>query len=470
MKTAGAAAIYARQSSDQEATGLAVARQLAQCRDLAKRLGWKVAEEYIDNDISASAYSRKARPAYRQMLEDISEGLRDAVIIQHPDRLTRRPLELEHFVATLEAAKVRLVRFASGDMDLMTGDGLMVVRIIAAMAANESATKSRRLQRKWEQNAAAGKPHGGSGRPFGYDDDRVTPRPDEAVIVRTMVARFLAGESLRSIARWLDEQEVRTMRGGPWRTHSIKAIITNPRYAALRTYHGTVVGPAVWEAIISEDEHRRVLARFAEMATSGRRTPQRYLLSGMLRCGKCGVMLFSSRRDEKTRRYVCSSGPDKGGCGRLTVVADPLERFIADAVVLRLDTREMADALAGRHAADAHTAGLAERVSVDKARLNELAEAYGRGEFSMPEWMAARRVIEKQLADNERRLARASHNDALHGLIGNGDALRAQWGDLNLDRQHAIVRAVLDHATILPGTAGARTLDINRVKPEWRHL
>ena len=49
-----------------------------------------------------------------------------------------------------------------------------------------------------------------------------------------------------------------------------------------------------------------------------------------------------------------------------------------------------------------------------------------------------------------------------------GGALRQRWDSLTLDRQHAIVRAVLDYAVIAPGTPGAHTLDINRVQPRWR--
>ncbi|MGZ6527028.1 MAG: recombinase family protein, partial [Actinomycetota bacterium] len=48
-----AAAIYARISSDRDGLALGVERQLADCRELASRKGWPVAEEYIDNDISA---------------------------------------------------------------------------------------------------------------------------------------------------------------------------------------------------------------------------------------------------------------------------------------------------------------------------------------------------------------------------------------------------------------------------------
>src|SRR3954464_4593695 len=103
-------AIYARISSD-DGTALGGARPVEDCRKLAAELGWEVAEEYVDNDVSA--YSGKRRPAYERMLADICDGYRDAVLVYHVDRLTRRPIELEQFVETVTAAGVRHVRFVS---------------------------------------------------------------------------------------------------------------------------------------------------------------------------------------------------------------------------------------------------------------------------------------------------------------------------------------------------------------------
>jgi DNA invertase Pin-like site-specific DNA recombinase len=112
MSPITAAAIYARISSDQDGTALGVARQLEDCRRLAADLGWPVADEYVDNDISA--YSGKRRPEYQRLLVDISEGHRDAVIVYHSDRLTRRPIELEQFLEVATAAHLRHVRFVAG--------------------------------------------------------------------------------------------------------------------------------------------------------------------------------------------------------------------------------------------------------------------------------------------------------------------------------------------------------------------
>ncbi len=176
--TPARAAIYARISSDSDGTRAGVDRQLADCHTLAESSGWTVADEYVDNDISA--YSGKRRPEYQRMLADLADGLVDAVIVYNIDRLTRRPAELEHFYEAVTAAKVTQVRFVTGDTDISTVDGLMMARILGAFAAKESANIGRRVSRKMEQVAAEGRPHGGRNRPFGYADDKITVLPDEA--------------------------------------------------------------------------------------------------------------------------------------------------------------------------------------------------------------------------------------------------------------------------------------------------
>lgn len=464
-ETPRAAAIYARISSDADGSRAGVGRQIEDCRRLAESLGWGVAGEYVDNDVSA--YTGQRRPEYQRMLTDLADGLVDAVLVYNIDRLTRRPAELEQFYEAVQQAGVTQVRFVTGDTDISTVDGLMMARILGAFAAKESANIGRRVSRKMEQVAAEGRPHGGPRRPYGYAEDKVTVVPEEAKVIRTLVARFLAGDSTRSLASWLNEQQIPTVTGSEWITSTLKGVLTNPRYAGLRTHKGAVVGPAVWEAIISEDDHRRILAKYAEKKTSGRRTPQRYLLSGMLRCGKCGIRLYSSAR-QTSRRYVCLSGPDHGGCGRLTITADPLERLVADAVLYRLDTPELADVLTGRSSADARTQDLTTAVDEAQTRLDDLALAHGQGEITMRDWLIAKKPIQQRLDTLHRQLGQITRSGALTGLVGNGQELGRAWSSLNLSRQHAIVQALVDHIVIGPGTPGARGLDPDRVSVVWR--
>ncbi|MEI2696932.1 MAG: recombinase family protein [Microthrixaceae bacterium] len=223
----------------------------------------------------------------------------------------------------------------------------------------------------------------------------------------------MAGESYRSLVQWLDDEGVRTVNGGVWRTMSLRTMLTNPRMAGLREHRGEIVGPAVWEPIITLEDRDRILSRVRAKAASGRRVPQRYLLSGLLRCGKCGVRLYSSRR-QTSRRYVCLSGPDHGGCGRLTVVAEPVEDLITDAVLYRLDTPELAEALTGSAQADAETAAMAEQIAADRAQLDELAQLYAAKAIPAREWLAARNPIEERINAAERRLARAARSRRAH--------------------------------------------------------
>ena len=463
------AAVYARISADVDGTALGVTRQLQDCRKLAADRGWPVGAEYVDNDVSA--YSGKPRPQYERMLADLAAGARDAVIVYNLDRLHRRPVELEDFVALCERAGVRDVATVTADIDLGNDDGLFMARIFAAFAAKESGRKSARVRRKLLENAEQGLPHG-SVRPFGYDDDKITLREDEATVVREMVDRYLAGESLRALTVWLNDAGVEPAIATSWRTSAVRQIISSGRIAGLREHHGEVIGPAVWPAIITPAQRDRVLARMTARTVAKTRAPRTYLLSGMLRCGRCGNRLFSQARhvnpENRVRRYVCLKGPDHGGCGRLTVVAHPVEQLLTDAALSRLDSPQLADALTGKSSVDADVAVLAVQVDADQARLDELAGLYADAAISAREWITARDPITARIQRGRQDIAAITDTGAISELAGTGEALRAQWDELGIDRQQAIVKTILDHAVITPGTPGARSLDINRVQPVWR--
>ena len=93
------AGLYARISLDWEGKGLGVERQLQDCRAIAKRLGWTVIDEYVDNSIGASKYSKtgRHRAEYNRLLGDIEAGRLDAVVIWMEDRLQRQVIELAEF-------------------------------------------------------------------------------------------------------------------------------------------------------------------------------------------------------------------------------------------------------------------------------------------------------------------------------------------------------------------------------------
>ena len=127
---------------------------------------------------------RNAGREYLRLLEDIKAGLVDAVIVYVLDRLHRQPRELEEFFEVCDAAGITALASVTGDVDLANADGRFMARILGAVARKESDDKSRRIKRKHEELAKAGKVSGGGTRPYGYEADRMTIRKDEAAVIR----------------------------------------------------------------------------------------------------------------------------------------------------------------------------------------------------------------------------------------------------------------------------------------------
>lgn len=464
-------AVYARISADKTGEGLGVARQVEDCMRLVADRDWVVFDTYVDNDVSAFTGGR-ARPEFARMLADIEAGRIGAVVVYHQDRLTRRPGEFEQFVEACQRNGVDQLVTVTSDISFGNDNGMLVARITAAVAANESARKRARILRKIEQNVAAGRPNGGANRPFGYEDDKITIRESEAQVIRAVVDRFVQGESLRSLVAWLQAEGVPTPgKAEVWRTTSLRNVLLSGRIAGLREHRGVVTGEAVWEPIITREQRERILAVFASRKRTGRRTPQRYLLSGLLRCGKCDGRLFSAARrtpqGKVERRYVCQSGPDHGGCGKLTISAVPVETWLTEAALYRLDTPEVTAALEGRHETDARHADAVTLLEEAQRRLTDVAEMFAAGDITKAEYLAARPVAEAKAAEAARVLESLAAKDTLDSLVGNGTLIRERWDTYSLDRQHAIIRAILPSATIAAGSHGRGNFDPDRVQPHW---
>lgn len=150
------------------------------------------------------------------------------------------------------------------------------------------------------------------------------------------------------------------------------------------------------------------------------------------------------------------------------MVALPVEELLTDAVLTRLDSPHLANVLAGKASVDADVAALSAQLDADTTRLDELAALYAQGAVTAREWITARDPITDRITATRRDIAAATDTTNVTELAGTGHLLRGQWDDLDIDRQQTIIKSVLDHAVIAAGTPGARSLDINRVRPHWK--
>lgn len=134
----------------------------------------------------------------------------------------------------------------------------------------------------------------------------------------------------------------------------------------------------------------------------------------------------------------------------MAIAALPLEQIITEAVLQGLDSPGLHDALASRVGDDQPANALNEQIAADTAQLDELAQLHTDREITAPEWVQARKSIEARSETTRHRHSGLSGTRHLDPYIGNGAGLRQQWDTLNLDRQRAIVKGLVDHVQILP--------------------
>src|SRR4051812_2392760 len=189
-KTTRRAGIYVRISEDKAADAAGVARQETDCRALAERKGWDVAEVYIENDTSAfkrrkvrlpdgSTALRVVRPAFRRLLDDIASGAVTALVAYDLDRVARQPRDLEDLIDAVELTGTPTTA-VTGDVDLSSDNGIFMARMLVNVANKSSKDTARRVSRKQLEIAEAGRYSGGGIRPFGYDRDGITVSEAEA--------------------------------------------------------------------------------------------------------------------------------------------------------------------------------------------------------------------------------------------------------------------------------------------------
>ena len=479
--------VYARMSQDRTGAGLGVQRQEADCRAKCDKLVWPVKDTYADNDVSA--YSGKPRPEWERLVADVKAGRIDGIVCWHIDRLTRTPAELEDVIKLADRHGLSLAT-VTGEVDLSTPTGRMVARILGAVARQEMEHKAERQARERRQAAERGRRNGGGGRPYGYV--RVFDRPEpphhvisetineaEAAVIRECARRALTGESLASICRDLQARNVLTAAGKPWIPTKLRKLLVSARISGRREHiprpagetkrpiTGDIVATEVeWPAIISFEESDRLRA----MLTDGSRrkwssaSGRTYLLSGILRCGRCGTGLVGRPRSG-TPRYVCPNTPGKKSCGMIATNAARTDEFVRDLVLIALDSSSMAERL--RAHGDEGT-NLVSQIARDEAELEEIAADKANGVITRKEWLTQRAIVAKRLETARDQLARQSGTSALAAFVAPMDRMLARWKTLNTAQRRAIVEAVLISLKVNPANPRKKWDPDRFTHPEWR--
>jgi site-specific DNA recombinase len=135
--------------------------------------------------------------------------------------------------------------------------------------------------------------------------------------------RCIDGDSLRTIAAWLDAEGVPTYRGkARWNESSVRWIIRNRVYAGrYQTRKGEPVQKC--EAVVSPSTFDRANDALKTRPKRGPVSDDRPLLAN-LKCARCGSPMYRIKSGSTSKRlyYRCfGSGPQRKGCGNMVPLA-----------------------------------------------------------------------------------------------------------------------------------------------------
>ena len=466
------AACYLRISSDPSGQQLGVARQRKDCERLCAEKGWTPVE-YVDNDISAS--DGKHRPAYQRMLADIEAGQISAVVAWDLDRLHRRPIELEHFMAAADTHRIALATVA-GDVDLSTEQGRLVARMKGNVAAYEIGQMKHRMVAKHRQRAEQGLPYWK--RAFGYvigeHESGCTPSckshhhqldPNTAPLVKQAYADILAGVSLADVARLFNEAGALSTRGNPWTAAKISGFLRSPRNAGLRSYTTNgkteILGAGTWPALVEESTFRAAVAALdSRPHRSTRRSVRKHLLTGVLGCGKCGHYLSGNVTMHGALTYTCRA------CLGVSIRAEHAEPLLYDLVIGRLAKADAVDLLK----AEVHDAAQAEALRLERntllARIEAIGVDYADGLLTGVQAKAATDRVAQKLDTIDAAQQDTERLRVFDGIPLGGPEVDAAIRRLSPDRFRAVLD-VLATVTVAPVGKTRPVFNPERVQITW---
>ena len=322
-------ALYARVSSDRQDVDLSISAQLRALRDYARKNGYIVAREYVDEAESGRIADR---PEFRKMIDEAARpnAAFQEILVWKFSRFTRKREHAVAFKSMLRRKGVRVVSITEHADDTPTGK--LMEAIIESVDEFYSENLAQEVTRGMREAASRGF-WIGSRTPYGYNRVMVQdgakkrptlePDPDSSRVVKRIFDMAEAGTGMLHIARALNDEGIASPAGKLWSKNGIHFILRNEVYTGTLIWGANAKDKAepvriekAFPAIISKARSQRVnrlMRSRAPKIAHPRRVGSTYLLSGLVKCHRCNRAL--SGQDAKSglfSYYVCQSIMKRG--------------------------------------------------------------------------------------------------------------------------------------------------------------
>jgi DNA invertase Pin-like site-specific DNA recombinase len=347
-------AIYTRKSTeeglDQSFNSLDAQREACAAYVLSQQHeGWTLHPELYDD----GGYSggNMARPALRQLLDDVKAGRIDVVVVYKIDRLTRSLADFAKIVEVLDGAGASFVSVTQA-FNTTNSMGRLTLNVLLSFAQFEREVIAERIRDKVAASKARGMWMGGT-VPLGYrvDNRKLVVVPDEAATVRAIMERYVRSGSVRDLLVELNRDgfvskrrvaRSGNIRGGiPFTRGALYGLLANRTYIGETVHQGKAYA-GEHEAIVSRELFELVQARLAE------RTNPRSPLCSRKAVSMLAGMIFDERQrpmspvhtrnhGRRYRYYASHLGTDASAPAQ-RLPAGELEASVRDAIASWLAT------------------------------------------------------------------------------------------------------------------------------------
>ena len=222
-------AAYARVSVERGRTLHSYSAQVSYYNELIqKNPEWEFAGVYSDLGISGTGIEK--RNDFKRLLQDCEEGKIDIILTKSISRFARNTVDLLNVVRHLKELGIE-VRFEKEGISSLTGDGELMLSILASFAQEEVISTSNNIKWAIKKKFESGKPQCRY-KIYGYrwDGDNLVIEPEEAKIVKLIFQMYLNKVSAERMEIELKKMGVIATNGGYFNIGTIRDMLLNITY------------------------------------------------------------------------------------------------------------------------------------------------------------------------------------------------------------------------------------------------